>query len=216
MNENYEIISKGRVDHIRIYKHIKSGFEIVEKTQSIKRGLDEINIMKKLKGNCFPKLIDYVTKPSQSIIYMEKIEGVTFSEIGLKTTLREKVINNMDIVLFNCIECLKAFHSEGFLHRDVKPENLMIDEQLNVYLIDFGTAILIEAHQLKTSYVGTLPYMSPEAVFCPHVMDKSSDYYSLGISLIELIGKDSHRVSSELLESVLGLCQLQKQKRKIK
>ncbi len=214
MNQDYEIISKGRVDHIQIYKHIRSGYEIVEKTQAIKRGLDEINIMKNLKGNCFPKLIDYVTKPSQSILYMEKIEGVSFSEIRLRTKFREKVLNHLDIVLFNSLECLKTFHSEGFLHRDVKPNNLMIDEQLNVYLIDFGTAIPLGAHQFKASYVGTVQYMSPEAVFRPHEMDASSDYYSLGKSLIELVGKDSHRVSTEVFESILNLCLLQKESRK--
>ena len=85
MNQDYVCVSKGRVAHIQIYKHIRSGYEIVEKTQTIQRGLDEINIMKKLRGNCFPKLIDYNTKPSQAVLYMEKIEGITFSEIGLKT-----------------------------------------------------------------------------------------------------------------------------------
>lgn len=214
MNQDYICISKGPVAHIQIYKHIRSGYEIVEKTQTIKQGLDEINIMKKLKGNCFPKLIDYTTKPNQSILYMEKIEGITFSEIALRKKFREKVLNNIDIVLFKSIECLKTFHSEGFLHRDVKPDNLMIDEQLGVYLIDFGTAITNNAHHLKSSYVGTLGYMSPEAVFRPHEMDMTSDYYSLGKTLIELIGKDTANVSFETLEAILDLCQIQKNKRK--
>lgn len=213
MNQDYEIVSKGRMAHIQIYKHIRSGYEIVEKTLPIKRGLDEINIMKELKGNCFPKLIDYVTKPSQSILYMQKIEGLTFSEILTKSKFRQMVLNHLDIVLFNCLECLKKFHSEGFLHRDVKPDNLMIDEQLNVFLIDFGTAIPFDAHHLKANYVGTLSYMSPEAVFRPHEMDVSSDYYSLGKALIELIGKDTANVSYETLEAILQLCQLQKHKR---
>lgn len=215
MNQDYEIVSKGRVEHIQIYKHVKSGYEVVEKTQSIKRGLDEINVLKNLKGNCFPKLLDYVTKPNQSILYMEKIEGITFSEIRLRTKFREKVLDHLDIVFFNCIECLKAFHSEGFLHRDIKPDNLMIDEQLNVFLIDFGTAIPLGAHQLKESYVGTIAYMSPEAVFMPHEMDASSDYFSLGKTLIELVGKDKARVSFETFEAILNLCALQKQKRNI-
>jgi len=214
MNQDYECLSRGRVAHIQIYKHIRTGYEIVEKTLTIKRGLDEISIMKRLKGNCFPKLIDYVTKPSQSIIYMEKIDGITFSEISYKNKFREKVLNHMDIVLFNCLEALKAFHSEGFLHRDVKPDNLMIDEQLGVFLIDFGTAIPLDAHHLKARYVGTLAYMSPEAVFRPHEMDTSSDYYSLGKTLLELIGKDTASISFETLEVILELCQLQKQNRK--
>jgi len=212
--QDYEVVSKGRMAHIQIYKHRRSGYEILEKTLSIKSGLDEINIMKKLKGNCFPKLIDYVTQPNQSILYMEKIEGVAFSEIGLRKNFREKVLNHLDVVLFNCIECLKTFHYEGFIHRDVKPDNLMIDDQLNVFLIDFGSAIPFDAHHLKASCVGTLAYMSPEAVFKPHEMDASSDYYSLGKSLIELIGNDAAKISYETLDLILSLCQLQKNKRK--
>jgi serine/threonine-protein kinase len=215
MNQDYVCLSKGPVAHIQIYKHVRSGHEIVEKTQTIKRGLDEINIMKNIKGNCFPKLIDYTTKPNQSILYMEKIEGITFSEIASRKKFREKVLNNLDIVFFKCIECLNKFHSEGFLHRDVKPDNLMIDEQLSVYLIDFGTAIPFNAQHLKSGYVGTLAYMSPEAVFRPHEMDASSDYFSLGKTLIELVGKETAYVSHETLEAILSLCQIQKSKRKI-
>lgn len=214
MNQDYVCVSKGRMPHIQVYKHIRSGYEIVEKTLTIKRGLEEINIMKQLKGNYFPKLIDYVTKPNQSVLYMEKIEGIPFAEICLNSKFRQQVLNHMDIVMFNCFECLKAFHSEGFLHRDVKPDNLMIDERLNVFLIDFGTAIPFEAHHLKSNYVGTLAYMSPEAVFRPHEMDISSDYYSLGKTLLELVGKDTVNISFETLEVIIELCQLQKQKRK--
>ena len=81
-------------------------------------------------------------------------------------------------------------HDQGVLHRDVKPANLMLDEDSNLYVTDFGLArIETDAGMTMTGdLVGTLRYMSPEQALAQRGMiDGRSDTYSLGMTLYELL-----------------------------
>ncbi|MDG3006928.1 protein kinase domain-containing protein [Paludisphaera mucosa] len=84
---------------------------------------------------------------------------------------------------------LEFAHSQGVLHRDVKPSNLMLDERGTVWVTDFGLARWGEYQDLTQSddVVGTLRYMAPEAL--DGVYDRSGDVYGLGLTLYELLGR---------------------------
>jgi serine/threonine protein kinase/ligand-binding sensor domain-containing protein len=80
-------------------------------------------------------------------------------------------------------------HSQGVVHRDVKPSNVLIDQQRNTFLTDFGIAKLVaESAQFTASgaIIGTPAYMSPEQGM-GEPADHRSDIYSLGVVLFELV-----------------------------
>ncbi|MGB7979505.1 MAG: PASTA domain-containing protein [Candidatus Nanopelagicales bacterium] len=87
------------------------------------------------------------------------------------------------------LQALAAAHRAGYIHRDVKPENVLISEDGRVKVTDFGLARAIEgADSGKTQglLLGTVAYLSPEQVEHDHT-DARSDVYSAGILLFELL-----------------------------
>lgn len=93
-------------------------------------------------------------------------------------------------IVADVAEGLEYAHSCGIVHRDVKPANLLLDQQGKIWIADFGLAqITTGEHVTQTGdMLGTMRYMSPEqASGARGVLDHRSDVYSLGATLYELL-----------------------------
>ena len=119
-------------------------------------------------------------------IVMEYVEGVTLKDyISIK-----KVLSWQEAVRFAMEICsgLSAAHSHGIVHRDIKPHNIIVTEDGQVKVTDFGIARMVSSSTLSAneSVLGSVHYFSPEQARGRYV-DHKTDIYSLGIVLYEML-----------------------------
>lgn len=118
-------------------------------------------------------------------IVMELVEGMTLRQ-KLKQVGRLPVAQALDIAA-QVASGLHEAHSRGIIHRDIKPQNILITETGLVKVTDFGIARAIGgASTTGDLVVGSLPYMSPEQVSNEEV-SAATDIYSLGVVLFEML-----------------------------
>jgi hypothetical protein len=121
----------------------------------------------------------------QPYLVMQLVEGPTLGAELKRGRLASERTARYGAAL---ADALAYVHERGFVHRDVKPANVLISEDGRVHLADFGIARLVDsAHQTKTGDVlGTPAYFAPEQVAGEEV-GPAADIYALGIVLIECL-----------------------------
>lgn len=120
-------------------------------------------------------------------IIMEYVNGETLREKILKTHIFE--LDEAMAIIEQVLEGLAAAHQKHFIHRDIKPDNIMVTPEGQAKITDFGLArgMHIDAHLTQTGQIiGTPYYMSPEQAQS-HKVDHRSDLYSLGATFYYII-----------------------------
>jgi len=78
------------------------------------------------------------------------------------------------------------FHSHDQIHRDIKSGNILMDDEGDIFISDFGVSANIKSHQKRTTFVGSPCWMAPEVAEQGEGYDFKADIWSLGITSIEL------------------------------
>ena len=140
-----------------------------------------------------------VTEDAELKVVMKKIQGDSLSDVIEKKAMRGEILRKGIGTLIPVCNALEFAHDKGIIHRDVKPENIMLGSFGEVYLLDWGTALnLMEIAKSPRGVLGTPSYMAPEMLFGdPLLIDARSDIYLLGATLHEMLtGKKRHSGSS--------------------
>ena len=129
-------------------------------------------------------VLDQGNDGQTAYLVMEYIKGHTLRDvINQKGALAPRLaLALIDPV----VEGLGAAHAAGFIHRDVKPENVLIAEDGRIKIGDFGLARAVTTTTSTGALLGTIAYLSPELVLGKPA-DARSDIYSVGIMLFEML-----------------------------
>ncbi|ATB31566.1 trifunctional serine/threonine-protein kinase/ATP-binding protein/sensor histidine kinase [Melittangium boletus] len=126
--------------------------------------------------------------PDRPSLLLEAVEGEVLSEFTDKPF---EVLKTLDVAI-SLTSTLAEIHRRGVIHKDIKPSNIILTPSGEARLIDFGTATLQRIEHVDaaptTLIEGTLAYMSPEQTGrMNRTVDYRTDFYSLGITLYELL-----------------------------
>jgi predicted ATPase/signal transduction histidine kinase/DNA-binding NarL/FixJ family response regulator/tRNA A-37 threonylcarbamoyl transferase component Bud32 len=111
-------------------------------------------------------------------------------EGGIAT--RQSKINKFLQIAIHLTEILAQIHQQNVIHKDIKPQNILVNEEGEVRLIDFGVATRLSKENLSITHAnileGTLSYMSPEQTGrMNRSIDYRTDFYSLGVTFYEML-----------------------------
>jgi WD40 repeat protein/serine/threonine protein kinase len=128
-------------------------------------------------------LYDYWRDPDGAYLVMRFLRGGSLKKRLERGALS---LNEIDGLLDQLTSALAAAHRASVVHRDLKPDNILVDEDGNAYLSDFGIARITGHDPTQESVSGTLAYMAPEQLMSSPT-SVTMDIYSLGIILFEML-----------------------------
>ena len=140
--------------------------------------------LKELDIQGIPHIL-YVIFAGRTVVIEEYIEGISLENVAQgNATLPNFTITGL---LKDILPVIQKFHEVGIIHRDIKPEHIILDKNLQPYLIDFGIARINKRHNSHdTEIQGTRRFAPPEQ-FGYQSTDQRSDIYSLGQTLATLL-----------------------------
>lgn len=147
----------------------------------------EAHVVARLEHPYIVPLYDYWREPDRAYLVMRFLRGGNLAKLVLLNP-KGLAVSSIAGLLTQISSALHFAHSQGVVHQDIKPGNILLDEQGNAYLSDFGIAksLLDEVPEMAKYVLGSPEYMSPEALMRKPT-SSLSDIYSLGIMLYELL-----------------------------
>lgn len=196
LGDRYEILEKigsgGMADVYRARCHKLNRFvaikilkeEFCDDQTIVKKFTEEAQAAACLSHNNIVGIYDVNEENNTHYIVMELLDGMTLKQyITQKGCLSAEETTEISI---HVAEGLSAAHAQNIIHRDIKPQNIMITKDGKVKVADFGIAHMVTSNTINTVSMGSVHYSSPEQSrggYC----DARSDIYSLGVTMYEMI-----------------------------
>ena len=159
---------------------------ISDNPQALRRFINESKAVAMMDHANIVKILDVSVKTEHKFIVMEYIKGITLREYMNK---KHKLSwQEATAFIAQILQALDHAHMRGVIHRDIKPQNIMIMEGGFIKVTDFGIAKLPNAETVTMidHAVGTIYYISPEQARGKKI-DSRSDIYSLGVMFYEML-----------------------------
>jgi len=183
MGKVYKVLDKEVNEKIAL-KLLKPEIATDEKT--IERFRNELKFARKIGHPNVCRMYDLNREGDTHYITMELVSGEDLK--STITRIGQFPIGKAISITKQVCDGLAEAHRLGVVHRDLKPQNIMLDKEGNARIMDFGIARSLKAKGLTGAgvMIGTPEYMSPEQVEVKDV-DQRSDIYSLGVILYEMV-----------------------------
>ena len=196
IDDRYEIVGKigagGMSDVYKAKDHTLGRFVAIKVLKQ--EFSEDVNFVTKFRteaqsaaGLEHPNIVNIYDVGSQEGMYyiiMEYVEGIT-----LKTYIEKKGQLTFKEAISIAIQVgrgIEAAHKKNIIHRDIKPQNIMISTEGKVKVMDFGIARAATSNTINSDVMGSVHYSSPEQARNGFV-DGKSDIYSLGIVMYEMV-----------------------------
>lgn len=206
LNEQYQMIKvlkQSESKSILLLRHKEQGKDIVKRSYT---GTGEVyQLLQRVAQPNLPTVYEVVESENKVTVLEEYINGITVSDV-LESGLYN--VRGVKKVISSVCDALEVLHTLGIVHRDVKPENIMIANNGEVVLIDFDASRLYKPHRSEdTVFVGTAGYAAPEQ-FGIAQSDKRADIFAVGVLMnVMLIGEHpSKKLYKGKLKRVIEKC----------
>jgi len=167
---------------------VKSLRKDLMKPEEIERARREIEIMQQLRKLNNPyiiKLLGYEETATHFNLLIEYLSGgelvsLILENKGLKEDHAHRLFKQLVCAINTC-------HQNSVVHRDIKLQNIMLDEDGNIRLIDFGLSNFVEAGRFRSTFCGTPAYAPPEILLGTQYKGPEVDVWSLGVVLYSML-----------------------------
>ena len=212
--ENYEIVGEGNFGKVFKYENKKSELFKIERYKNsetiavkVMKNIDYKDVFLELNNSlCLHEIPEFWENETSNLVTIDycffdatkKPREYYMTLLYYPYSLVDFIdgtanISNynyqMKLIMYMIAVQVQKLHDNGFLHRDLKPNNILLNQKLVPHLIDFGT--LSTDYSTATSFVGTPTYMLPE-VTRGNLYGKRADLFSLGLIFHNIISRDVH------------------------
>ena len=154
--------------------------------------------LRDLQAEQLVRIYQVLLAEGKTYVIEEYISGTTLQELlDKRGPLAEAQVRDIAMQL---TEALAALHKQKIIHRDIKPANIILRENGQAVLIDFGAARVLTREGARDTCILGTPYFAPPEQYGFAATDVRSDFYALGMTLRELLGDGYHGSLEQAIE----------------
>lgn len=146
--------------------------------------MNEASLAGKLNHPHIVEIYDAVADEDNTYIVMEYVSGGTLQRFTRTDNLL--AIGDVIEVVYKCAKALEFASQLGVIHRDIKPANILVKDNTDIKVTDFGSAAMLSTERTVVDGIGTPAYMSPEQ-HLNKPLNLQTDIYALGVVMFQLL-----------------------------